>query len=191
MVLNAQHTTEDNLALVKLASSLGAERLYLAALGGWEGDDILRSDDNNPNRAGATQAAGEVGLRTLSDLIGDVQSGEVQGIVALGWASAERLEELAPLLALDAVVSLSSHIGALPAAAEVVIPVAEIFEVDGSFINAKGMAQEFRRVLSAPADIEPGWKVVADIAKALGQDLGFTDLQSLRKGLSDAAEAAQ
>jgi NADH-quinone oxidoreductase subunit G len=191
VILSAQHTTEDNLALAKLASSLGAERLYLAALGGWEGDDILRSDDNNPNRAGATQAAGEVGLRTMSDLIGDVQSGEVQGVVALGWASAEPLEELAPLLALDAVVSLSSHIGALPAAAEVVIPVAEIFELDGSFINSKGMAQEFRHVLSAPADIEPGWKVVADIAKALGQDLGFTDLQSLRKGLSDAAEAAQ
>jgi NADH-quinone oxidoreductase subunit G len=191
VVLSAQHTTEDNLALARLASSLGAERLYLAALGGWEGDDILRSDDNNPNRAGATLAAGGAGLQTLSNLIGDVQSGEVRGVVALGWASAERLEELAPLLALDAVVSLSSHIGALPAAAEVVIPVAEIFEVDGSFINSKGMAQEFRQVLSAPADIEPGWRAVADIAKALGQDLGFTDLQSLRKGLSDAAEAAQ
>ena len=191
IVLSAQNTTEDNLALAKLGSALGAERLYLAALGGWEGDDILRSDDNNPNRAGASQAAGGAALKPVSELIADVQSGEVQGVLALGWASAEKLEELAPLVSLDAVVSLTSHVGALPAAAEVVIPIADIFEIEGSFINAQGMAQSFRGVLSAPADIEPGWQKIGELAKALGKDLGFTNLDGLRKGLSDAAEAAQ
>ncbi|MGB5701319.1 MAG: molybdopterin-dependent oxidoreductase, partial [Polyangiales bacterium] len=110
---------------------------------------------------------------------------------ALGWASAEKLEELAPLVSLDAVVSLTSHVGALPAAAEVVIPIADIFEIEGSFINAQGIAQSFRGVLSAPADIEPGWQKIGELAKALGKDLGFTNLDGLRKGLSDAAEAAQ
>jgi len=112
-------------------------------------------------------------------------------VLALGWASAERLEELAPLTTLDGFVSLSSHIGSLPAAAEVVLPVADIFEIEGSFINEKGMAQAFRGVLPAPAEIEPAWKTIADLAQALGKDLGFTDLEGLRKGLSDAAEAAQ
>ncbi|UCH29174.1 MAG: (2Fe-2S)-binding protein [Myxococcales bacterium] len=191
VVLSAQQTTEDNLALSKLAGALGADRLYLAALGGWEGDDILRSDDNNPNRAGATQAAGGATLRTVRDLIDDVQSGDVQGVLALGWASAERLEELAPLASLDAVVSLSSHVGALVAAAEVVIPVADVFEVDGSFVNAKGMTQAFRAVLSTPAGIEPGWQAISALGAALGKDLGFGDLDGLRKGLSDSAEAAQ
>jgi NADH-quinone oxidoreductase subunit G len=191
VVLSAQHTTEDNLGLVKLAQALGTERLYLGALGGWEADDILRSDDNNPNRAGATQAAGGAPLKTVSDLIADVQSGDVQGVLSLGWATAERLEELAPLVSLDSVVSLTSHVGALPAAAEIVIPVADVFEVDGSFVNEKGMSQSFSPVLSAPADVEPGWKTIAALGTALGKDLGFTDLQSLRKGLSDAAEAAQ
>jgi NADH dehydrogenase/NADH:ubiquinone oxidoreductase subunit G len=46
-------------------------------------------------------------------------------------------------------------------------------------------------VLSAPADVEPAWKTIAGLAKALGKDLGFTDLEGLRKGLVDAAEAAQ
>ena len=191
VVLSAQHTTEDNLALAKLASALGAGRLYLAALGGWEGDDILRSNDNNPNRAGAAQVVGGSAPDGVGKLLEEVQSGEVQGVLALGWASAERLEELAPLLSLDAVVSLTSHVGPLPAAAEVVIPVADTFEVDGSFVNAKGMAQSFRAVLSAPADVEPAWKTIAGLAKALGKDLGFTDLEGLRKGLVDAAEAAQ
>jgi NADH-quinone oxidoreductase subunit G len=189
-VLSAQNTTEDNLALVKLAGALGASRLYLAALGGWEGDDILRSDDNNPNRAGATRAAGRE-LKPLSQLVSDVQSGAVAGVVALGWASAEGLEGLAPLRSLDAVISLSSHVGVLPAVASVAIPIADTFEVHGSFINEKGMSQAFKPVLSPPPGIEAGWQTIADLAGALGKDLGFGDIAGLRKQLSDTAEAAQ
>ena len=191
IVLSAQHSTEDNLALVKFAGALGTSRLYLAALGGWEGDDILRSDDNNPNRAGATQAAGAVELKSLSELLADVKSGAVQGVLALGWASAESLDELSPLTSLDAVVSLSSHVGALPAAAAVALPVADTFEIAGSFVNAKGMTQSFSPVLSGPAGIEPAWETASALARALGHDLGFDSLESLRQGLADSAEAAQ
>ena len=191
VVLRAQHTTEDNLALAKLAAALGAERLYLAALGGWDGDDILRSDDRNPNRAGAMQAAGGATLKSIGDLLAEVQSGTVQGVLALGWATAEKLEELAPLVALDCVVSLTSHVGALPAAASVAIPVADTFELAGSFVNGNGLTQAFQPTLSAPEGIEPAWKTLSDLAGKLGKDLGFEDLAGLRQGLVDAAEAAQ
>ncbi len=191
VVLSAQHTTEDNLALAKLASALGAGGLYLAALGGWEGDDILRSGDNNPNRAGATQAAGGAPMKTIAELLSDVQSGAVDGVLALGWASAERLEELGPLASLDAVVSLTSHVGALPAVASVVVPVADIFEVAGSFVNEKGMTQGFDPVLDPPTGVDAGWQVIGALAKQLGHDLGFTDLAGLRAGLTDTVEAAQ
>ncbi len=192
VVLSAQHTTEDNLALAKLAAAVGADRLYLAALGGWEGDDILRSEDNNPNRAGATQAAGgATTLKSVGELLADVQAGAVQGVLALGWATAEKLEELAPLVALDGVVSLTSHVGALPAVAAVAIPVADTFEVHGSFVNAKGLAQAFQPTLSPPDGIEPAWKTISELAGKLGEDLGFKDLQGLREGLADAVEAAQ
>ncbi len=191
VVLSAQHSTEDNLALVKLASAIGADKLYLAALGGWEGDDILRSDDNNPNRAGATQAAAGAGLKTVAELVADAQAGEVQGVLALGWASVEKLEELAPLLALDAVISLTSHVGALPAVASVAIPVADIFEVEGSFVNAKGRSQAFKPVLSPPPAVQPAWQTISDLAGELGKDLGFDDVEALRASLADTAEAAQ
>ena len=191
VVLSAQHTTEDNLALAKLAAALGTSQLYLAALGGWEGDDILRSDDNNPNRAGGTRAADGATLKSISELVTDVQSGAVQGVLALGWATAEKLEKLAPLVALDGVVSLTSHVGALPAVASVAIPVADIFEIEGSFVNDKGMTQAFSPVLSRPAGVEPAWKTIRSLAGRLGKDLGFEDLQGLRQGLVDAVEAAQ
>ncbi|MGB8224693.1 MAG: 2Fe-2S iron-sulfur cluster-binding protein [Polyangiales bacterium] len=191
IVLSAQHTTEDNLALAKLAAAIGANRLYLAALGGWEGDEILRSDDNNPNRAGAIQSAGGATLHSIGELLSDVQSGAVQGVVALGWATTEKLEELAPLADLDGVISLTSHVGALPAVASIAIPVADTFEIDGSFINDKGMAQSFRSTLPTPAGVDPAWKTISNLARLLGKDLGFKDLQGLRRDLSDAVEAAQ
>lgn len=191
VVLSAQHTTEDNLALVKLAQALGAGQLYLAALGGWEGDDILRSDDNNPNRAGAIQAAGGAPLKTVADLLTDTQSGAVQGLLALGWATAERLEELALLVTLDAVVSLTTHVGALPAVASVAIPVADTFEIEGSFVNEKGMAQTFKPVLHPPTGVQPGWKAITTLAGQLGHDLGFKDIEALREGLAIEVEAAQ
>jgi NADH dehydrogenase/NADH:ubiquinone oxidoreductase subunit G len=73
----------------------------------------------------------------------------------------------------------------------VAIPVADIFEIEGSFVNDKGMAQAFSPVLSRPAGVEPGWKTIRDLAGRLGKDLGFTDLQGLRQGLVDTVEAAQ
>ena len=60
IVLSAQHSTEDNLALAKLAAALGADGLYLAALGEWEGDDILRSDRPQPE-PGGRHAGGAAG----------------------------------------------------------------------------------------------------------------------------------
>jgi NADH-quinone oxidoreductase subunit G len=191
VVLNAQSSTEDNLALAKLAARLGAGQLYLAALAGWEGDDILRSYDNNPNRAGAIQAAAGAALKSIDDLVADVQGGAVQGVLALGWATGEKLEELAPLVSLDAVVSLTSHLGPLPAVASITIPVADTFEIDGTFVNEKGIAQSFGAVLPLPAGVEPAWKTVLDLARVLGAELGFYDLAGLRRGLEDAAEAAQ
>ena len=191
VVLSAQHSTEDNLALAKLASALGVERLYLAALPNWEGDDILRSEDQNPNRAGAVIAAGGAHLKSVSELLADVQSGLVNAGLALGWATEQGLEELRPLLALDQVVSLTSHVGALPAVASVAIPVCDTTEIQGSFINAKGMSQSFGSVLPKPAGVEPAWKTISDLARKLGKDLGFESLESLRQGLVDSAEAAQ
>ena len=151
----------------------------------------MRSDDNNPNRTGATQAVGGATLSSIGDLLAEVQSGSVQGVLALGWATAEKLEELAPLVALDGVVSLTSHVGALPAAASVAIPVADTFEIDGSFVNRKGLTQAFKPTLSSPDGIEPAWKTISDLAHKLGKDLGFKDLEGLRQGLVDAVEAAQ
>ena len=81
VVLSAYHSSEDNFALVRFArETLATDRLYLAARGGWEGDDILRNADNNPNRLGAVRAARGASVGTVEDLLRDADSGVLEAV---------------------------------------------------------------------------------------------------------------
>jgi NADH-quinone oxidoreductase subunit G len=189
VVLSAQHPNEDNYAAAKLAAALGSDRLYLAALGGWEGDDILRSADNNPNRAGALQVAGRT-LAPLSALVSDVASGQVAGVIALGWASAEDSAALAALRSVPT-VTLSSNAGALTDVASVVVPVAHQAESEGTFVNRDGIAQRYSAAIRAPEGVRPAWETLVALGKALGKELGFSQLGELRNSLPAPAAKAE
>jgi NADH-quinone oxidoreductase subunit G len=188
VVLSAQHSSEDNLAAVRVAAAFGTDKLYLAALGGWEGDSILRHSDNNPNRRGALQAAGRE-LPGLGELLTTLTSGQVNAVLALGWASKEDLAGLASLRGVP-LISLSSNTGPLPALAAVVIPVATHAEAEGTFVNAKGMAQRFWAAVPAPPGVRPAWEVLAALATLAGKDAGFGSLADLRRAMPAAAGGA-
>ena len=159
--------------------SLGAQRFYVAALGGWDGDDILRDPDNNPNRAGALAAVdGKAG--TVADLLKDVASGEVNAVLALGWATAEDAAKLAPLRSLKTMVTLASNVGPLTEVASILVPVASFAEMDGTFINVKGMAQRFFRVIQPPPGIRPAWETLVEMARQLKKPLTVSQIADVR-----------
>jgi NADH-quinone oxidoreductase subunit G len=189
VVLGAGHSTEDNMALVKFAAALGTTRLYLAARGGWEGDKILRDADDNANRRGAQLAAGGKALPELSQLLPAIAAGEVAAVVALGAASREDAAALAPITGLAASVSLTTHVAPLSQVAAVVVPVACHFEMEGTFVNARGMAQRFWPAIPAPEGVRPAWETIAVLAKALGKDLGLASLADIRKTMPAASTA--
>ena len=181
-VFSALHSSEDNFALARLAEAVGAEKRYLAARPDWKGDDILRSADHNPNRAGALAAAGGA-LEDTEDLIQDVMGGEITAVVALGPTCAESAAQLAPLAKLETFITLSANEGLLTALASVVVPVASWAETFGTFVNGKGMAQTFQRAITAPTGVEPAWKTIAKIAEALDSPLGFERVADVRSAL--------
>ncbi|MCG8554711.1 MAG: 2Fe-2S iron-sulfur cluster-binding protein [Proteobacteria bacterium] len=189
VVLSAQYCNEDNFALAQLATGvLGASRMYLAALGGWEGDDILRDSDNNPNRAGAQQVAGKR-LGTLADLAKDVESGLVRAVVGLGAESDEPQEQLTALAKLEVLVLLASHAGPLLAPASLVLPVACYAEMDGTFVNRDGKAQRFRRALPPAVGVQPAWAAIAALAKAMSKPFAYDRLPDLRRAMGASAPA--
>lgn len=189
VVLSAQHSNEDNYVLARLAREhFGTDRLYLTALGGWRGDDILRSPDNNPNRAGAKAVAG-VELRTMEQLVRDAESGAVSAVLSLGWATSLSEAELAPLARLEG-VNLTTNAGALTSSASVVVPVASHAEASGTFVNGKGVAQAFSRAVRAPGGIKSGWETLLEIGRRLGWDIDLRRLGDVQKAMPQQLPSA-
>jgi NADH-quinone oxidoreductase subunit G len=176
VVLSAQRSVEENLAAVNLARALGAE-LFITGKPSWDGDKILRNDDQNPNRAGALKAAGVESLPGVDALLAKRSS--FSTVLAIGEDT-----EVSDSTSLDAlkVIVLATHNtrGSLLSVADVVIPIAVWAETEGMFINAKGMAQQFKRALSPMGDVIPGWEAITRVAKASGHDLGFVKWSDLR-----------
>jgi len=189
-VLSATASTEENAALARLAKALGSTHLYLAARPAWEGDDILRNTDHNPNRAGANLAAGHVLEETVEDLVSDLLAGAIEGVVALGSEASEALGALSPMVALEASVVFAANEGVLTEAANVVIPIASWAESVGTYLNAQGRAQAYRRAVMPPGGVDSGWRAIAKLAEVLGHDLHIERAEQLLPAVSTSNETA-
>src|SRR5436189_2511798 len=142
----------------------------MAAQGGWEGDEILRSSDNNPNRAGVKQVAGRE-PPPVSALLQDVAVGRVQAVIALGSVAAELPAQLAALRGVPT-VCFASNLGPLSEVARVVVPVSHHVEMEGTFVNRDGVAQRFSAAIPPPEGVLPAWQTLAALAVLLDKPLG-------------------
>jgi len=191
IVLSAQFSSEDNAVLARFGREvLGSERFYLGALGGWEADEILRHADNNPNRAGATAAAGGAQIKSLNHLISDAAAGQLDGFVALAGPVAEDTKALAGLRSLKTSLALASHSGQLEGVSRLVVPVTTYAETAGTFVNAKGLAQRFSPALVPAPGVTPAWQFLVELAQSLGKPLGLTELSQVQSALPPVATVA-
>ncbi len=192
LVANAALSTEDNTALLRLAKALGHTRVYLAGRPAWEGDDILRHADHNPNRAGVEAAAGELGI-TLTDAAELVSGGARFGGVL--WLGTEHAVDVAALRqATSALWVLGTHLGDLAAAADLALPILSWAEQAGSYTNAKGIAQPFAAVIP-PLAGQPSAAALLTLAGGVLADLNGaepTPSASMRtSGVSGGAAEGQ
>ncbi len=58
--------------------------------------------------------------------------------------------------------------------AHVFLPATSTFEKDGTFMNAERRIQRIRAAVPAPGAARPDWRIVADVARALGHSEQFT-----------------
>lgn len=191
VVLSARHSNEDNFALAKLATgSLGASQLFLTAKPNWQGDDVLRSDDQNPNRAGATQAAGTTPLRSFDELLSAIESGQITHVLALGDEVPSQVEAArATLRKLKALVAISIWQGPIPQEAQVVLPARSWAETTGTYTNRKGLTQRSEKAVVAKGEALPGWQLVARLAQAMGYPMQWNRLKDVQAAMQPQAEA--
>jgi len=78
-------------------------------------------------------------------------------------------EEAALLAKASAVVLVSTFMPAALARADVVLPICNTAEEEGTFTNLRGRVQRFLQAKAAPGLARPSWYVLADLAGTLGE----------------------
>jgi NADH-quinone oxidoreductase subunit G len=186
IVLSAQHSNEDNFALLALARTfVGAKNLYVSGRPLGRGDKILMSEDKNPNTRGVMQLAGSMAPKPIAALLDAVKAGKYSFVIALGAElEVDAQEALGTLSKLKGLVTIAAHDGPLVRAAHVALPAAAWAETDGTYVNRQGLAQRSEPALRPRGDATPGWDLVTQLGKKLGYAMTFKSLADVRRAIA-------
>ena len=198
LLLSAEHSVEDNYALLRLGEAIGSTGRFLAGRPAGEADDILRHADKNPNRQGALDLClnlcGGQEPGNFAELGAAITGGKFDYVLALG-SQIESNDGLAALSTFEGLIDFGTHEGPLTRYARIGLPAATSAEASGIYVNAKGLAQDSERAILPLGAARPAWKLLSLLSAKLGQPLGWKKLADLRRALEggdakDTAEAA-
>jgi NADH-quinone oxidoreductase subunit G len=191
IVLSAQHSNEDNFAMVTLAKTyLGAGDFYVSGRPLGRGDAILMSEDKNPNTRGVMQMASTTPPRPIAALLDAIEAGQYSYVIALGSElEVDEAQAHKALTKLKGVVTIAAHDGPLAKAAHIALPACAWAEVDGTYVNKQGLAQRSERALRPRGDARPGWELVARLARTLGYAMDWKKLADVHRAMAPEAFA--
>jgi NADH-quinone oxidoreductase subunit G len=194
LLLSAEHSVEDNYALLRLGESLGSTGRFIAGRPPGEADDVLRHADKNPNRQGAIDLCGTEPPGDFAALGAALNGGKFDYVLALG-SQIESNDGLAALSTFAGLIDFGSHEGPLTRYARVGLPAATSAEASGTYVNVKGLSQASERAIRPLGSSRPAWKLISLLSEKLEKPLGWKKLADLRRALEggdakDSAEAA-
>ena len=180
VVLSAEHSQEDNAALLWLAREvLHAGAVYESGRPDGEGDDILRDSDKNPNQAGIFELVAPSAPKSFDDLLKALSDGSIKTVLALGSQISDLSKENALGKGAE-VIALSTHEGPWAARAKVVLPASSWAESDGTFVNAKGLRQQSEKAIEPRGASRPAYRLIQELGKALGVAPSWNRLSEIR-----------
>ena len=175
VVLSGQHSLEDNWALHQFATVLlGSKNVYVTGRPDGYHDDILIHRDKNPNTGGVHLLAPTA--KPLRALVDEVGAGRITHVVALGGFASVDPETLGAAT----MVTIAAQDGPLSRLAAVLLPATSWAEQSGMYVNAKGVRQVSEKALEPQGVSKPAWKLIADVATALGYEPTWARLQQIR-----------
>jgi NADH-quinone oxidoreductase subunit G len=200
IVLSAQHCNEDNAALYLFGRTyIGAGDFFLSGRPLGRGDEILMSEDKNPNTLGVMKIAEEIGgvgepapapPRPIAQLLDGIATGKYQYVIALGAElEVDAAEAQKGLARLKGVVTIAAHDGPLVKAAHVALPACSWAEAEGTYVNRKGVVQRSERALRPRGDARPAWALIGELGRKLGYATGWRTLSDLRNAMPPGAFA--
>lgn len=179
IVLSAQHSIEDNWALLAMARALGASSIFWAGAADGKADDILINADKNANTTGVKQLAPKAG--SFHELIAAVRARAFSHVIALG--ADVQSPDLAAEFGHVNLIAISAHEGPVAKHAKVVLPATSWAEAQGTFVNAKGMAQVSVKALLPQGASRPAWQLVSMLMNACGHEPSWSKLRDIHTNL--------
>jgi len=187
VVASGKMTNEELWLAKKLIDSLGTTYHDIVPRFG-EADDLLMSEDRNPNTLGAqllgvTSEKPGAKLQEIAEKIG---SGEIKAVVALGedltlfGISADALNKLATLIVVDILPNETTR------HASVLLPACAFPEKRGTMINVKGRLQRLNRALQAPGEARDDWEIIRDLGQQLTGSNGIYLIEDVFKQIAEA-----
>ena len=85
---------------------------------------------------------------------------------------------------LDFLVVQDLFLSDTAALADVVLPAASFAEKDGTFTNTERRVQLLRPAVSPPGEARPDWKIICDIATAMGYPMSYPDAAAIMEEIA-------
>jgi len=169
IVASARMTNEELWLTLQLAKSLGVQWIDIVPRRE-PGDDILLSEDRNPNKNGARlilESTAEPGANLLA-IAEAVKSGQIKVLAVFGenpmhlGIPIEQLSQLSAFVVMDILSSEATE------KATAVLPACGFAEKRGSMINGKGRLQRLNRAVRPPGNARDDWEILRDLLQAVG-----------------------
>ncbi len=186
IIASGRMTNEELWLTLQLASALDLHLIDIVPRRG-PGDDILLSEDRNPNTNGARLLGitSQPGAK-LPAIADAVKSGRVKALIALGenpersGISAEQLETLSAFIVMDILSNAATEY------ATVVLPSFAFAEKRGSMINGEGRLQRLNRAVRAPGQARDDWEILRDLIQACSGQNSIYSIEDVFRQMAEA-----
>ena len=186
IVASGRMTNEELWLTSQLAKSLGVQMIDIVPRRE-PGDNILLSEDRNPNTNGARLVLGstsEPGAKLMA-IAEAVKSGQIKALVMLKentmhlGISVEQLAQLPVFIVMNILSNEATE------KATVVLPACGFAEKHGSMINGKGRLQRLNRAVRPPGKARDDWEILRDLLQAVGGGDSLSSIDDVFRRISE------
>ncbi|CAN5902787.1 2Fe-2S iron-sulfur cluster-binding protein [soil metagenome] len=183
IIASARMTNEELYLTSALIKSLKVENFdVVPRLGG--GDNYLRADDMNPNSNGVRTVWGNEPGKKLESILGNIRSGKVRVVLALGENLLKLGLEKAQLEKLTFLASSHVLANATAELSHVVLPAATDAEKRGSMINVTGRLQRLNKAIESPGEAREDWEILRDLILEVSGSNGIHSVDDIFKRMA-------
>ena len=186
IIASGTMTNEELWLTSRLAQIMGVQLIDIIPRRG-EGDDILLSEDRNPNTNGARllRLTHEPGSQ-LPRIADAVACGQVKAVIAMhenpldAGITADQLSQLPAFVLIDILENPAT------ACATALLPASGYAEKRGSMINGKGRLQRLNRAVRPPGNARDDWEILRDLIQEYSGRNGIYMIEEVFKQMSES-----